>query len=135
VREMVTQTTYVGTHIVNSGAGPIKRAIPAVVDPELRDKALARLEENKRYSGGRTGRSYLLRGLLYCNQCGTAYVGASKTNAAKKRYHYYNCRGRLAAYQDKRKVEPGCPGVQARWLEKTCLDRRAALFARPRRGP
>lgn len=25
--------------------------------------------------------------------------------------------GRLSAYQDKRKVEPGCPGVQASWIE------------------
>jgi hypothetical protein len=32
-------------------------------------------------------------------------------------YYYYNCRGRLGAYQDKRKAEPGCPGVQTHWLE------------------
>jgi hypothetical protein len=55
---------------------------------------------------------------LRCDHCGTVYVGASKTNATKKRYHYYQCRGRLSAYQDKRKAEPGCPGVQAQWLEE-----------------
>ncbi len=123
VREMVTKTTYAGIHAVNTeSAGVIEREVPAVVDPALRERALARLEENKRYSGGRGRaggqRPYLLRGLLYCEHCGTAYVGASKTNAAKKRYYYYNCRGRLSAYQDKRKAEPGCPGVQARWLEE-----------------
>ena len=118
VREMVVQTTYTGMHTTKTGVGPIEREVPAIVDPALREKALARLEENKRYSGGKPGRSYLLRGLLYCDHCGTAYVGASKTNAAKRRYHYYNCRGRLSAYQDKREAEPGCPAVQARWLEE-----------------
>lgn len=93
------------------------------MDSDLRHSALTRLEENKRYPGGKrsssvVSRPYLLRGLLYCEHCGTAYVGASKTNASKKRYYYYNCRGRLGAYQDKRKAEPGCLGVQARWLEE-----------------
>jgi site-specific DNA recombinase len=118
IREMVAQTTYAGIHTVNAGGGPIERPVPAIVDPALREKALVRLEENKRYSGGKPGRAYLLRGLLHCEHCGTAYVGTSKTNTAKKRYHYYHCRGRLSAYQDKRKAEPGCPSVQARWLEE-----------------
>jgi site-specific DNA recombinase len=115
---MVVQTTYAGIHTVNAEGGAIERPVPAIVDPPLREKALARLEENRRYSGGKPGRAYLLRGLLRCEHCGTVYVGASKTNAAKKRYYYYNCRGRLSAYQDKRKEEPGCPSVQARWLEE-----------------
>jgi site-specific DNA recombinase len=120
---MVTKTTYAGTHTVKTNAGPIEREIPPIVDSDLRHSAFTRLEENKRYSGGKRSssvvlRTYLLRGLLYCEHCGTAYVGASKTNASKKRYYYYNCRGRLGAYQDKRKTEPGCPGVQARWLEE-----------------
>src|SRR5829696_8820773 len=48
----------------------------------------------------------------------TVYVGSSTKNAAKKRYSYYQCHGRLRAYQDKRKAGPGCPAVQARWLEE-----------------
>jgi site-specific DNA recombinase len=118
IRGIVHRTAYAGTHMVNTGAGAIEREVPAIVDPALREKALSRLKENKRYSGGKPGRSYLLRGLVYCDYCGTAYVGASKTNAARRRYHYYNCCGRLSAYQDKREAEPGCPAVQARWLEE-----------------
>ena len=71
-----------------------------------------------RYSGGKPGRTYLLRGLLHCEHCRTVYVGSSTTNAAKKRYSYYQCHGRLRAYQDKRKAGPGYPAVQARWLEE-----------------
>lgn len=131
---MITQTTYVGIHTVNSGAGPIKRAIPAVVDPELRDKALARLEENKRYSGGRIGRSYLLRGLLYCDKCGTAYVGASKTNAARKRYSLLQLSGTSGSLPGQAQGGAGLSGRAGAVAGRTCLDRRAALFARPRRG-
>src|SRR5215204_1962435 len=66
VRDMVTQTTYAGVHMVNTEGGPIERQVPTIVDPSLREKALARLEENRRYSGGKPGRAYLLRGLLHC---------------------------------------------------------------------
>jgi len=117
VRDMVTQTTYAGVHTVNAEGGPIERPVPAIVDSSLREKALTRLEENRRYSGGKPGRAYLLRGLLHCEHCRTVYVGSSTKNAAKKRYSYYQCHGRLRAYQDKRKAGPGCPAVQARWLE------------------
>ncbi len=117
VRGMVAQTTYAGIHTINAEGGPIERPVPAIVDPSLRERALARLEENRRYSGGKPGRAYLLRGLLHCEHCRTVYVGTSKKNATNKRYYYYHCRGRLSAYQDKRKAEPGCPSVQARWLE------------------
>ncbi len=62
-----------------------------------------------------------MRWLLYCEHCGTTYVGASNTKATKKRY-YCNCRGRLGAYRGKRKAEPGCPAVQALWLEGLVWD-------------
>jgi 23S rRNA pseudoU1915 N3-methylase RlmH len=58
-----------------------------------------------------------LRGLLHCEHCCTHYVGTSTNNAATKRYYYYQCHGRRFAYQDKRKAGPGCPAVQAQWLE------------------
>jgi site-specific DNA recombinase len=57
VREMVAQTTYAGTHTVNAEGGPIERPVPVIVDPSLREKALARMEENRRYSGGKPGRA------------------------------------------------------------------------------
>jgi hypothetical protein len=115
---MVAQTTYAGVHTVNAEGGPIERPVPAIVEPSLHEKALACLEESRRYSGGKPGRAYLLRGLLHCEHCRTVYVGSSTKNSAKKRYSYYQCRGRLRAYEDKRKAGPGCPGVQARWLEE-----------------
>src|SRR5215203_7411827 len=54
VREVIQQRAYAGTHVVKiKGGEQIEREVPAIVEPALRDKALVRLEENKRYAGGR----------------------------------------------------------------------------------
>ena len=117
IRSIVGQGAYSGTHTVNAHHGPIERTVPAIVAPELQQKALERLKENKRYSGGKPGRKYLLRGLVVCEVCDTIYVGASKKNPSGKRYSYYYCRRRQGTYEKGRKHSLRCPHVSARWLE------------------
>jgi site-specific DNA recombinase len=118
IRGMVRQRAYAGTHVVNAHNGPIERKVPAIVEPELHQKALARLEENKRYAGGKKEREYLLRGLVWCAQCGVAYVGdtSTSTSATGSRYHYYGCRRPKTAFGMPVK-EHSCPRVRAEWLE------------------
>ena len=83
----------------------------------MRKRALAVLAENKRYAGGKKGRNYLLRGLVWCARCGTTYGGAcSSPPRTDKRYAYYKCYKRQAAY-DKRARERSSPHVSAEWLE------------------
>jgi site-specific DNA recombinase len=88
-----------------------------VVEPELREKVLAHLEENRRYSGGKNGRKYLLRGLVSCAYCGTACVGDVSVSSMGYRYHYYSCRKKRMTH-DKRVRELSCPKVKAPWLEE-----------------
>ncbi len=117
VRGIVTQGAYGGTHVVRAEGGPVERPVPAIVDPELREKALARLGENKRYSGGRKGRNYLLRGLVKCAHCGTACTGDVSVSSIGYRYHYYSCR-RKRVISDKRTRGLTCPRGKAEWLEE-----------------
>ncbi len=56
VRKMIVQMTRAGTHTVDTGAVPVERGSPAIVDPALREQALTGLEENKRYTSGKPGR-------------------------------------------------------------------------------
>jgi site-specific DNA recombinase len=108
----------VGTHEVkiNGGAERIECPVPAIVDPALREKALRRLEENKRFAGSRPHRNYLLSGLVECAHCGWTYRGTCASGSRTgKRYYYYGC-GRRGATYDKR-VERSCPNVNAEWLE------------------
>jgi site-specific DNA recombinase len=87
------------------------------VDHALREKALARLEENKRYAGGRPHRNYLLSGLIECAHCGWTYRGMSSSGSSTgRRYHYYGCSKRQRTH-DKRYRGYSCPQVNAEWLE------------------
>ena len=118
IRSVVGQMAYSGTHIVNTHKGPIERPVPAIVEPEVHKQALAQLEENRRYSGGRPGRKYLLRGLVVCASCGTSYVGASSSPVGTtKRYNRYHCHQRRSKMYDRRRYLPECPAVKAEWLE------------------
>jgi site-specific DNA recombinase len=116
VRGIVCQGAYAGTHTVNAHKGAVERKVPAIVEPALQLKALSRLQENKRYAGGKAGRNYLLRGLVWCERCGTAYAGDTSTSN-DRRYHYYSC-GRGRAGFDKRVRNHPCPRVRAEWLEE-----------------
>jgi site-specific DNA recombinase len=118
VRGIVTQRAYSGTHVVNAHKGLMERPVPAIVEPELQQKALARLQENKQYSGGKPHRKYLLRGLVWCSACGTAYIGGvSQPSGKEKRYYKYRCRKRGTAAYDRRVRNLSCPSVGAEWLE------------------
>ncbi len=116
VRDIVKATTYVGVHTIRASGGAIERAVPAIVEAGLRDKALARLEENRRFSGGKNARRYLLRGLVSCAHCGTACNGDASVSSTGYRYHYYTCRKKKMSH-DKRAKGLTCPKVKAQWIE------------------
>jgi len=118
VRSIITQGAYSGVHTVKASGGDIERQVPPIVEPGLREKALARLKENKRYAGGKAGRKYLLRGLMWCTHCVTAYVADPSTSSTGSRYYYYGCwKHRKTAYE--RWVRKhSCPRVNAKWIEE-----------------
>jgi site-specific DNA recombinase len=116
VGEIIRQLAYTGTHVVkiNGGAGSIEREVPAIVAEALRQKALKRLRENKRYAGGLQGkRNYLLSGLIECARCGRLYRGTSLPTSGK--CYYYVCVSRRASYD--KQVKHARPYVNAHWLE------------------
>jgi site-specific DNA recombinase len=117
---IVHQSAYSGVHqvrIVSDGRKEIiERPVPAIVEPTLQQRAIARLAENKQYSGGNRVRNYLLRGLIVCGRCGVNYVGFP----AKKdhyRYHKYACTRWKKRYE-RRAMELDCPRVSGNWLER-----------------
>jgi site-specific DNA recombinase len=120
LRRIIRNPAYgEGVHRVRLASGEtIERPIPAIVTPELQRRALDRIEENRRYSGGKPHRDYLLRGLVFCEECGVAYVGSSAGSARRKVYHYYKCSRRNSG-ADPRTKDLRCPRVNAEWLEET----------------
>jgi site-specific DNA recombinase len=72
--------------------------VPALVDADLFAAVQEQLAENRqRARQGKRGASYLLQGLLVCDQCGYAYYGKRVSNSTakgkKRRYAYYRCLG------------------------------------------
>jgi hypothetical protein len=118
VRGIIRQRAYSGVHEVKLSTGEVvEQRVPAIVTPELRQQALAHLEEKRRYSGGRPRRKYLLRGLIQCADCGCTCVG--RTHTARGRvYAYYKCNDDRASRAHRAPVHNG-PFVNAQWLEET----------------
>jgi site-specific DNA recombinase len=118
IRTIVRNTTYSGTHTITLSTGEVvEQAVPVIVGPELQRQALARLEENRRFSGGKKTRNYLLSGLITCAECGCSCVGRTNTARGKK-YPYYKCNDD-EALRLHRAPRGHAPYVRADWLEET----------------
>ena len=68
----------------------IPDATPAIITEELFEAAQTRLQSNHEKSKRNTKQQYLLRGHLYCRQCGHAYCGHMDRTIG-----YYRCPGKL----------------------------------------
>jgi site-specific DNA recombinase len=107
---MLRESVYVGEYVYHTKAGPIAVSVPALVDPALRDRAIAQLRRNA--TNRPTGVLHLLRGKIRCALCGGAYVAQSRGKSVL----YYRC----ARQTGKR----GCPGASLRadHLEATAWE-------------
>jgi len=65
-------------------------ATPAIITEELFEAAQTQLQLNHEKSKRNTKQQYLLRGHLYCRQCGHAYCGH-----VDRKIRYYRCPGKL----------------------------------------
>src|SRR5262249_20520346 len=70
IGEMIASTLYRGVHVLESRYGAIERAVPQLVEEDLWEQANAQLKRNQRLPKGNATRTYLLRGLIICGQCG-----------------------------------------------------------------
>ena len=122
VHDMLHRRAYSGVHEVkvDGGKGRIEREVPAVVSPEMQECALRTLKENKRYSGGKPKRNYLLSGLITCAVCGCHCSGRSST-AKGKRYSYYRCTDDHPS-RGLRAPRKHSPNIPAQWLEGTVWE-------------
>jgi site-specific DNA recombinase len=118
LRGIVRQGAYSGKRTVKLASGEVvEQSVPAIASSELQQRAVERLEENRRYSGGRPHRNYLLRGLATCEVCGSSCVGRSHPRHGKP-YYYYKC-GDDHPARGHRAPRGHAPYVRAEWLEET----------------
>lgn len=65
--------------------------VPAIIPADLYQRTGKLLAEYGDFARGRRGRQYLLRGVIFCGQCGLAMVGNSSGGRGGR--HYYRCTG------------------------------------------
>jgi site-specific DNA recombinase len=116
ISRIVGRRAYSGTHVIHASTGEIERDVPTVIPGELQDAAIARLSDNKRYSGGRPVRKYLLRGLIRCAKCDWNYSGLSRKREGRYQLKY-TCPHASSRRFNPHVLRGGCPWLDAVWLE------------------
>ena len=115
---MIANPTYRGAHVLQSRYGAIEREVPALVDAVLWEQANAQIKRNQHLPKGNATRVYLLRGLITCGQCGSAYVGQVKPYRSGNQMIYYRCSGRSLTQIPGRQVRCHARVMNAKWLEE-----------------
>jgi site-specific DNA recombinase len=127
IRRILTTRTYLGEWIYTPAKGaPIVVPVPAIVTPELVERARQQLARNRSVLVGRTSPFvYLLRGLLRCGACGHRWAGSAWEHA--ERYRVYRCNGRDRIYR------PPCavPTIKADRLEGRVWEAVAGILRDP----
>ena len=69
----------------------IKIAVPPIVDPDTWEAAQKRALTNKTFAKRKVKKEYLLRGLLYCGECGSRLTAKTYLYGGRKPYSKYIC--------------------------------------------
>jgi hypothetical protein len=96
INQMVKNTLYVGRHVFRRRHGVMERDVVPLVDVEIWKRAQAALVLNRGVPSGFAPRTYLLRGLVLCADCGCRFGGTSHSSGGR-RDHYYRCNGKVSA--------------------------------------
>lgn len=115
VYQLLRNPFYKGVQYIGSGIKhrPVVRAeatphaVPALVSPEVWDRAQSQLAKNRTLSDRNAQQFYLLRGKIVCLTCGKPYGGASSVGGFMPKGRYYRCCNTGGR-------RPYCP---SRWLD------------------
>lgn len=107
LHSILTNERYIGVYTWNkrhvklfrqwAGGAPnpncirIEGAIPVIIDDLTWERVQKRLNDNRRNATNKAKRTYLLSGLIECEECGATYVGHTSTNKKGVETRYYVC--------------------------------------------
>lgn len=107
LHSILTNERYIGTYTwnkrrvklfrkwaggaLNPNCVRLEGMIPPIIDETTWEKVQKRMKENKRNAANKAKRTYLLSGLIECEECGAAYVGHTTTSSKGFQTRYYVC--------------------------------------------
>ena len=132
LHSILTNERYIGTYTWNkrevkrfrkwAGGKPnpncvrIEDAIPAIIDEVTWEKVQKRMKDNKRNATNKAKHTYLLTGLIECEECGGTYVGHTSRNKKGYETRYYVCGNRYRTHTCQG------PSINADLLESEVVD-------------
>ena len=132
LHSILTNERYIGTYTWNkrevkrfrkwAGGKPnpncvrIEDAIPAIIDEVTWEKVQKRMKDNKRNATNKAKHTYLLTGLIECEECGGSYVGHTSRNKKGYETRYYVCGNRYRTHTCQG------PSINADLLESEVVD-------------
>ena len=115
MNRMLQNRIYIGEYHFNDVIVP--NGIPAMVSPDVFERASKRMESNKRASAkGKAPERYILTTKLFCGKCKTMMVGDSAQKKNGTIYRYYKCAAAKKHQCDKK-------AVRKEWIEELVLER------------
>lgn len=97
INAMVRNSLYKGIHVFNHSMGPIERKVAALLSPSLWQAAQDGIARNR--SGANRGRrEYVLKGLIFCDDCGCGF-GGTTGGWENTRVPFYRCAGALGVME------------------------------------
>ncbi len=86
--KMLGNLRYVGINTY----GEMQSTFPQIIDKETFQKAQNKIQSKRHYGGRAKAKvEYLLQGVAFCGNCGTALVGGYGTSRNGDKYEYYTC--------------------------------------------
>ncbi len=117
IARMLQSSTYRGVHVWGKRGGKelIEREVPAIVDVCTWERAQQVIKENIIGATRNAKRTYLLRGLIKCGECGHTFIGSTYRMPDGRVERYYACNGRVlhARYRGQGGYACSSKGVRA----------------------
>ena len=138
IQRLVTNPAYIGltyyyqtrgsrkTDLVSQDKSKwvvLKDVTPAIISNELFERAQERLRQQKEARHSVDTRHYLLRGHVYCSNCGSPLIGT----CLNRKYLYYHCRGNYPTAA--RKAICKTKYIRAEMLETLVWDKVKAIIS------
>lgn len=116
INAMVRNSVYKGIHVFDHSMGPIERKVAALVSPSLWQAAQEGIARNR--SGlNRQRRENLLKGLIFCDDCGCCF-GGTTSGWANTRVPFYRCAGGLGVMEPDPAQRCAAKSIRAVALER-----------------
>ena len=123
INAMVRNPVYKGFHCIEKRSGAIERKVAPLVSVDLWQAAQDAIRANRSCEPGRPANPHLLRGLIFCDDCGNGFAATSVSSPQTNwRGSYYRCAGQIGTVEPDPELRCTAKMVPAPSIEKLIWD-------------